>query len=121
VTYPDADFAQGAHICRGLRPNADPRFARRILDALNVTVIFRGDQAAQSVDPVIVAAQGYEQFSETFHTFKPAQLKAMLKDYGLATAQDLKGKMKVPQLVDLMWRGAQAKLSDISPRSRRWR
>jgi hypothetical protein len=98
---------------------ADPKFARRLLEALNVTVIFRGDQAASSVDPVIVASNGYEHFSETFHTFKPAQLKKMLKDYGLATAQDMKGKTKTPQLVELMWRGAQAKLQDIAPRVRR--
>ncbi len=100
---------------------ADPRFARRLLDALNVTVIFRGEAAVKSVDPVLVAAKGYEHFSETFHTFKPAQLKTMLKDYGLATAQDMKGKTKTPQLVELMWRGALAKLEDISPSSRRLR
>lgn len=100
---------------------ADPRFARRLLDALNVRVVFRGEQAVKSVDPVIVAGQGYEHFRETFHTFKAAQIKSMLKEFGLATAQDMKGKTKVPQLVDLMWRGAQAKLHDIARSPRRWR
>ncbi len=56
--------------------------------------------------------QGQEVFRDTFLTFKPAALKAMVKDFHLATAADLKGKTKAPQIVDIMWEGALAKIHD---------
>jgi len=94
---------------------SNPSFARRLVQAMGATVIFRGDDAVLSVDPVLVAASGPDEFRRTFLSFTPKELKAIIKEYGLATAQDMKGKNKAPLLVDLMWQGATSKRRDLTP------
>ena len=89
----------------------DPKFASRLLNALGSRVVFRG-QAASVVDPLQVAMMGQEEFRKTFLSFAPKSLKDFVKDFNLGTAADMKGKTKAPQIVDLMWEGAQAKLRD---------
>jgi hypothetical protein len=88
----------------------NPKFASRLLDALGVEVVFRGEAAAASVDPVQVALRGQEEFRKTFLTFPAKTLKAISKDFNLATPADLKGKTKPPQIVEVMWSGAQSKI-----------
>lgn len=90
----------------------NPRFAARILNALGAKVVFRGDAAAASVDPLQVALQGYDEFRATFLSFPVKDLKALVKDFSLATTADMKGKGKAPQIVDVMWAGASAKIKD---------
>lgn len=90
----------------------NPSFAARLLDALGAKVVFRGNAAASSVDPLQVALAGYEEFRATFLSFPAKDLKSIVKDFGLGTAADMKGKSKAPQIVDVMWAGASAKLKD---------
>ena len=90
----------------------NPSFAARLLDTLGAEVVFRGDAAASSVDPLQVALKGYDEFRATFLSFSPKDLKAFVKDFGLATPADMKGKSKAPQIVDVMWAGASAKIKD---------
>ena len=90
----------------------NPKFAARLLAALDVQVLFRGAEAADSVDPLQVALQGPDEFRKTFLSFTPAQLKTMIKEFNLATPADLRGKSKGPQLVEVMWAGALSKIRD---------
>lgn len=90
----------------------NPKFASSLLDALGVEVVFRGEEARMAIDPLLVAIKGQQQFRETFLSFSVADLKKIIKDFGLASQAELRGKSKVPQLVDLMWEGAQAKVHD---------
>lgn len=91
---------------------ANPRLAARLTEAAGYNVVFRGSDAKGAVDPVQVAMKGQTEFRQTFLSFSAAELKAMVKDFGLATQADMKGKSKVPQIVDVMWEGAYAKLKD---------
>ena len=88
------------------------RFAARLVDALGYNVVFRGNEAKYAVDPVQVALKGVEVFRQTFLSFSAAELKAMVKDFNLGTQADLRGKTRVPQIVDVMWQGAIAKVKD---------
>ncbi len=97
------------------RAVADPEFARSLCDAIGATVVFRGEEAANAVDPVMEARHGVERFRETFLSFPAKDLKRLLKDYSLASPQDMKGKSKAPQLVDLLWERASQKLNDLRP------
>lgn len=90
----------------------NPRFAAKLADALGYQVMFRGSEALPAVDPVLVAMQGQEAFRATFLTFKAADLKKLITEFGLGTAADLKAAKKAPQMVDLMWEGAKAKIRD---------
>lgn len=90
----------------------DPNFAARLLEALGAQVVFRGDAATAGVDPLKVALQGYEEFRATFLSFPVKDLKVFVKDFGLATTADMKGKSKAPQIVEVMWSGASAKIRD---------
>lgn len=96
---------------------ANPRFARRLLDAAGVRVAFTGADAVTAADPVIVAANhDYASFLAMFSSFSEGDLKKMAAASGLATAEDIKRapKPKKTAYVDLMWRGAKQKLADMS-------
>ncbi len=90
----------------------NPQFAARLLQALGVAVMFRGEAAVIAVDPVQVALQGQDEFRKTFLSFSAKQLKDFVKDFNLGTPADMKGKSKPAQIVDVMWSGAQAKIKD---------
>jgi hypothetical protein len=94
---------------------SNPTFARRMLEALGVTVTFTGPDAAAAVDPVVAAARAkYDEFREMFATFSEADLKKMLKNFALATDEQLK-QVKKPKkvgFVDLLWEGSRRKLSE---------
>lgn len=89
----------------------NPRLAARLTEALGYTVIFRGTEAKNAVDPIQVALAGEEEFRRTFLTFSDKDLKAIITSFNLATKADL-AKRKGPQLVDLMWAGAKAQIKD---------
>jgi hypothetical protein len=110
---PDEALARLFDLIREQAGN-DRRFARQLLEAMGVTVIFRGEEALEAMDPVLVAANGYDEFRQTFASFKITQLKKIIKEFGLATASDMKGK-KLPQLIDIMWEGASNKRHDSVP------
>jgi hypothetical protein len=56
----------------------NPTFARRMLDAAGVTVVFSGPEAAVAADPVLLAARGdYAVFRESFLSFTEKDLKAL--------------------------------------------
>lgn len=100
---------------------ANPNFARRMLSVMGVQVTFTGnDGAAAAADPILVAAgSDYPAFREAFMTFSEKDLQAMIKNFALATPEDVKGvkKPKKPGFVDLMWDGAQRQLAEKRPRS----
>jgi hypothetical protein len=92
---------------------ANPRFARRMLDAAGLKVAFKGADATAAVDPVIVASQhDYSGFRSMFSTFSEAELKKMVTGFGLGTAEDVRqaAKPKKFAFIDLMWDGARRKL-----------
>jgi len=94
---------------------ANPTFARRLHDALGSTVKFQGSDATAAVDPVLMVRMGVVAFRESFLTFKPAELKKIMKDFGLAVPADFKGKTKTPVLVEMMWERASRKYADLTP------
>ena len=94
----------------------NPVFARRLVNALGVTVTFKGAEAVTAADPIIAAARmDFAAFRETFDTFSEKELKALTKTFALATdgqVKDVSTKPKKIGLIDLMWDGARRKLRD---------
>lgn len=103
-----------------LEAAANPSFARRMLDAVGVTVVFQGTEAAKMVDPIVQASRSeYADFRESFLTFSEKDLKDILKNYSLATTEQVKNvktKPKQSGLVDLLWDGARRKLEERASR-----
>ena len=95
---------------------ANPTFARRMLDAAGVTVTFTGSDAAAAADPIIVAARNeYDAFREIFQSFAEGDLKKMLKNFALATDEQIRSVKTKPKklgFVDLLWDGSRRKLSE---------
>ena len=95
---------------------ANPTFARRLLEAAGVPVIFSGEEAALAADPVLIAARNdYASFREMLTTFPDATLKKMVTSFGLGTAEDVRRVKTSPKKVgyiDLMWEGARRKLAE---------
>jgi hypothetical protein len=96
---------------------ANPKFGRRLLEAIGYSVIYRGEEAINAVDPVLVAMQGYEEFRRTFLSMRPAEIKKVGKSSGL-----LVGVAPLPttvgNLVDLLWERARQRLHDLYPQKR---
>lgn len=90
--------------------NANPAFARRLLAELGASVKFAGTDAAIAADPVLVAAKNdYSAFREMFQSFSEADLKKMVTNFGLGTAEDIKSikvKPKKIGFIDILWTGA---------------
>jgi len=95
--------------------SANPLFAAKLVKALGAKVEFSGQIAVKVVDPLAVAREGEPNFRATFLKWSPKDLKAIIGEHSLATKDDLRGKTKTGQLVDLMWRGAKNRLTDLSP------
>ena len=95
---------------------ANPTFAKRLLDAAGVTVVFSGPDAAKVADPILAAARAeYADFRESFIGFTEKDLKSLLKGFLLATDEQIKSVKTKPRqsgLVDLMWEGAKRKLDE---------
>ena len=76
----------------------NPTFARRMLDAAGVTVVFSGPNAVKAADPIIVAARGgYASFRGSFIGFAGNGLKAIIKGFALATEEQVKGVKTNPK------------------------
>ncbi|AGK57800.1 hypothetical protein HYPDE_30628 [Hyphomicrobium denitrificans 1NES1] len=95
---------------------ANPTFARRLLDAADITVVFSGPDAVKVADPIFIAARAdYASFRESFIGFTEKDLKSLIKGFALATDEQIKGVKTKPKqggLVDLMWEGAKRKLDE---------
>lgn len=99
--------------------SVNPTFARRMLDAVGISVAFNGPEAAAAADPVLVAARhDYAAFREMFSTFAEPDLKKMVTNHGLGTAEDVKRAAKPKKFgyIDIMWEGARRKIAERSAR-----
>lgn len=94
----------------------NPAFARRMLDAVGCPVRFQGSDAATAADPILIAARNeFPDFRQMFDTFSESELKTLIKGFGLATDQQLKGIKTKPKkigFIDLMWDGAKRKIAE---------
>ncbi len=94
---------------------ANPQFARRLLEAASIKVVFRGDEATAAVDPMLVAMEGYDEFRRTFGSMTVAQVKKIAKNAGLITQQEKLPTGLFP-LIDLLWDRASQQVHDRYPR-----
>jgi hypothetical protein len=89
---------------------ASPKFAKRLFDAVGMPVQFQGNDAALTVDPVVAAKRhDHATFREMFSTFSDADLKKMVTNWGLGTAEDVKKVSTKPKkigYIELLWEGA---------------
>ena len=95
----------------------NPKFARRLLEAVGHTVEFRGEQALAAVDPLLVAKSGEDEFRRTFLSMTAANLKKIGKDFSLIETHEMARK-SVPQLVQLLWERASERRRDLVPQRR---
>jgi len=95
---------------------ANPRFGRRLLEAVGHPVIYRGEEALSAVDPILVAMRGYKEFRTTFLSMRAAEIKKIGRVSGL-----LVGANRLPtavgDLVDLLWDRARQRLHDLYPQA----
>jgi hypothetical protein len=94
---------------------SNPKFARRLLDAVGFTVEFRGEEALASVDPLLVAMHGLEEFRRTFSSMKAKDVSKVGIEFNLIEKEEAKGK-KIGALVDLLWDRASERMRDLVPR-----
>jgi hypothetical protein len=94
---------------------ANPRFGRRLLEAVGYHVLYRGEEALSAIDPVLVAMRGYEEFRATFLSMTAAEIKKIGKASNLLVGSNALPKT-VGGLVDLLWDRAQQRLHDLYPR-----
>lgn len=89
---------------------ANPKFAKRLFDAVGISVLFQGTDAALTVDPVVAAKRhDHATFREMFSTFTEAELRKMVTNWGLGTAEDVKNVGTRPKkigYIELLWEGA---------------
>lgn len=89
---------------------ANPKFAKRLLDAVGMPVKFQGNDAALTADPVVAAKRNdHATFRVMFSTFSEADLKKMVTNWGLGTAEDVKKVSTKPKkigYIELLWEGA---------------
>lgn len=94
---------------------ANPKFARRMLDAVGVTVEFRGEESLAAMDPLLVALRGPEEFRRTFLSMKAKDVSKIGLDFNLIEKEETRGK-KIGVLVDLLWERASERMRDLFPR-----
>jgi hypothetical protein len=89
---------------------ANPKFANRLFNAVGIKVMFQGNDAALTADPVVAASRcDQATFREMFSTFSEADLKKMITNWGLGTAEDIRKVSTRPKkigYVELLWAGA---------------
>lgn len=93
-----------------------PEFRSRLVDALGFTVLFEGAEQYQGANPATQAARWSEDaFKRIWAGATAAELKKVLKDRGLASVDDLRGKAK-PALLTLLYRRALAQAEETGKR-----
>ena len=106
---------------------SNPKFGRRLVEAVGFNVVYRGDAATQVIDPVMVAMQGREEFCRTFGSFSEKDIRKIGEAHGLlqkptGSGKAAKGskqpKVPVPDLIAIMWDRAKQRVDDLFPRSR---
>jgi len=84
-----------------------PEFRARIIEALNVTVLYEGEEQFVGADPIKQAGKwSQDAFARIWSKATLGQIKTVMKSYQLATPEDMKGKRK-PQLIELLYDRAQ--------------
>ena len=97
--------------------SVNPKFARRLLDATGHVVQFRADESIAAIDPILVAAQGHDEFRKTFISMSVADVKKIGKSSGLVTSS-VELRFPKGQLVDLLWNRATERRNDLFPHRR---
>lgn len=95
-----------------------PEFRSRLVEALGLTVIYEGSEQYQGANPATHAARWSEDaFSRIWGSASPAELKAVLKERGLASPDDIKDtKGKKPALLGLLYSRALAQAEETGKR-----
>jgi len=84
----------------------DPSLRARLIEALDVTVLYEGEEQFVGANPVKQANRWSEDaFVRIWSKATVGQLKAALKDNSLATNSDMQRKRKA-DLVELLYRRA---------------
>lgn len=96
---------------------ANPAFGRRLLEAVGHTVIYRGEQAVEAVDPVLVGLRGFEEFRRTFASMKVAEVKKVGLTSGLFAKSEKLPRTQA-EMIDLLWSRTQQRTRDILPGAR---
>jgi hypothetical protein len=99
---------------------ASPKFARRMLDAINAPITFSGSDAGDAADPIILAgrSENVQAYLEKLITFSEPELKKMIKAHGLGTAEDVKNAVRAGgghrkhKLIELMWTRARRRIDE---------
>lgn len=83
----------------------NPTFRNRLLLALDVPVMFEGQDDLATVHPVELAVRYDEHtFKRIYGSLKSAALKKILVEHKLASAAEAGAKgIKAPQQVELLW------------------
>lgn len=90
----------------------NPEFAMRAVKALGGRVEFRGENAADLVNPLaLVQAEGRSAASQSLATFSITELKKIAKNRGLATSVDLKGRTHT-DVVELIVNRSERKIAE---------
>lgn len=84
----------------------DPKLRSRLVEALDLTVLYEGEEQFVGADPLKQANRWSEDaFTRIWSKATVGQIKAALKDHGLATNSDM-SKKKKPELIELLYRRA---------------
>lgn len=84
----------------------DAKLRSRLIETLNFTVLYEGEEQFIGADPTKQAQRWSEDaFCRIWGRATVTQIKAALKDHGLATTSDMRGLRK-PNLLELLYRRA---------------
>ncbi|KCZ55617.1 hypothetical protein HY29_10860 [Hyphomonas beringensis] len=90
-----------------------PAFRARLIEAMQVTVLYEGQEQFQGANPAVQAARwSKDAFCRIWGAAKVGELKATLKENDLATATDMKG-MKKNDLVELLYKRALSRAEEL--------
>ena len=96
----------------------NPKFARRLLEAVGFHVEFRGKDALAAVDPILVASRGVEEFRRTFLSMDVKDVKNLGEEFSIVEKHELRGIKKIGPLVELLWERASERVRDLFPPAR---
>ena len=90
----------------------NPEFALRAVKALGGSIEFRGENAANLINPLeLIERDGAESATRALESFSAAELKKVAKNHNLATTIDMKG-LTLPALIELLVRRATQKIGE---------